>query len=143
VLSKATTFDRRQRVLRLPDEQPGIRVADIARPLSVSESTIRNDLDVPAETGHLARVSGGALPIDGHPGKSKTSIARLRALGAAEKVSAPGCRSGGGRRLDPARCQHTAHFVGTCLRDRLITSSLPVPTSTSMTPMPERTLPAW
>lgn len=56
-----TTFERRQRLLELVQKQPGIRVPEIARLLSVSQGTVRNDLRALAEAKQLVRVRGGAV----------------------------------------------------------------------------------
>ncbi len=85
MLSRSTTFDRRQRVLKLLHEQPGVRVADIAQLLGVSEGTVRNDLNALAESGQLARVRGGAVPTDDRPGQSRTFIDRLMVHHAAKQ----------------------------------------------------------
>jgi ribose transport system substrate-binding protein len=59
-----TTHERRQRLLILIHEQPGIRVPELALRLGVSQGTIRNDLNALTETGQLTRVRGGAVPMD-------------------------------------------------------------------------------
>ncbi|MCL4266317.1 MAG: substrate-binding domain-containing protein [Anaerolineae bacterium] len=55
------TFERRQNILRLLAEQPGLRVGDMAEMFQVSEGTIRNDLNVLESEGQLRRVRGGAV----------------------------------------------------------------------------------
>lgn len=45
-------------------EQPGVRVPELARLLSVSEATVRTDMNALAEAGLLTRVRGGAVPRD-------------------------------------------------------------------------------
>lgn len=59
-----TTYERRQRLLQLIHDQPGIRVVELAALLEVSEGTIRNDLNVLAQAGQLTRVRGGAVPAE-------------------------------------------------------------------------------
>lgn len=59
--SVLTTFERRQSLLDLLKNQPGIRVPEIAKSLGVSEGTVRNDLNALEEEGHLMRVHGGAV----------------------------------------------------------------------------------
>ena len=59
-----TTFERRFRLLNILREQPGIRVPDLARRLSVSEGTIRNDLKALSDSGQLTRVWGGGVPLE-------------------------------------------------------------------------------
>ncbi len=60
-----TTFERRQRILGLLRERPGIRVPELAKLLIVSEGTIRNDLRALEKAGELTRVRGGAVVRDG------------------------------------------------------------------------------
>ncbi len=73
-----TAFERRQRVLLLLHDQPGIRVVQIANLLCVSEGTIRNDLNALAKAGQLERVRGGGVPTDDHPAHSAAFAARFR-----------------------------------------------------------------
>jgi ribose transport system substrate-binding protein len=60
-------FERRQMILRLLREQPGLKVAEFARKLDVSEGTVRNDLAVLEREQHLRRVRGGAVLLDPPP----------------------------------------------------------------------------
>lgn len=55
-----TTFERRQRILALLREKPGIKVTELAQKLGVSEGTIRNDLIALEQNNQLKRVRGGA-----------------------------------------------------------------------------------
>ena len=59
-----TTFERRQTVLRLLGERPGIKVTDLAVVLEVSEGTIRNDLNALERENQVRRVRGGAVRIE-------------------------------------------------------------------------------
>ena len=65
-----TRFERRQTILRLLREQPGIKVSQMADLLDVSAGTIRNDLNALEEEEKVRRVLGGAVlvepPLDGH-----------------------------------------------------------------------------
>jgi ribose transport system substrate-binding protein len=56
-----TTFERRQSILRLLREQPGVRVPQLSSLLNVSEGTIRNDLNALEAEQRLRRVRGGAV----------------------------------------------------------------------------------
>ena len=60
-------FTRRQQLLRLLQEQPGLRVPQLAAALEVSEGTIRNDLDALEREEKIRRVRGGAVSIAGEP----------------------------------------------------------------------------
>jgi DeoR/GlpR family transcriptional regulator of sugar metabolism len=57
-------FERQQRIATLLRETPGIKVAGLAKALSVSQGTIRNDLETMEQAGVLARVRGGAVLLD-------------------------------------------------------------------------------
>jgi len=90
-----TTFERRQRLLALLQQQPGIRVPELASLLGVSQGTIRYDFNALAESGQLTRVRGGAALPDGMDVQSlafaarahTNELAKLRiARGAAELV---------------------------------------------------------
>ena len=59
-----TTFERRQTILRLLKEQPGVKVTRLAEILDVSEGTIRNDLSTLENEQALQRVRGGAILVE-------------------------------------------------------------------------------
>lgn len=59
-----TTFERRQKLLRILEEQPGTKVKNLADFLEVSEGTIRNDLDALEKETKVRRVRGGAVLVD-------------------------------------------------------------------------------
>jgi len=56
-----TTYERRHSLLELLRKQPGLRVPELAIALSVSEGTVRNDLNALEQQGVLMRVHGGAV----------------------------------------------------------------------------------
>ncbi|MCB8968884.1 MAG: substrate-binding domain-containing protein [Ardenticatenaceae bacterium] len=56
-----TIFERRQNILRLLAEQPGLKVGDMAEIFQVAEGTIRNDLNALESEEKLRRVRGGAV----------------------------------------------------------------------------------
>jgi ribose transport system substrate-binding protein len=80
-----TTFERRQRILRLLRDQSGIKVTELAQRLDVSEGTIRNDLSTLEKAGQLTRVRGGAVLRDGHRFISASFSARARVNTAAKQ----------------------------------------------------------
>jgi DeoR/GlpR family transcriptional regulator of sugar metabolism len=80
-----TTYERRQRILGLLRERPGIRVPELARLLSVSEGTIRNDLRALEKAGELTRVRGGAVVRDGRDFISPAFRARTEVSATAKK----------------------------------------------------------
>lgn len=55
------SFERRQQLLIILRENPGIRVPELSGLLNVSEGTIRNDLSALSKSGQLMRVRGGAV----------------------------------------------------------------------------------
>lgn len=59
-----TTFERRQNIIRLLSDQPGMRVPEMAEIFGVSDGTIRNDLNALEDSGKLQRVRGGAVVIN-------------------------------------------------------------------------------
>jgi DeoR/GlpR family transcriptional regulator of sugar metabolism len=71
-------FERRQRIVSLLREQPGVKVTELARQLGVSEGTIRNDLNTLEDKGELTRVRGGAIIPQDRPIISPAFAARLR-----------------------------------------------------------------
>lgn len=56
-----TSHERRETILDLLREQPGLRVTELAEKLVVSEGTVRNDLNALEENGMLTRIHGGAV----------------------------------------------------------------------------------
>ncbi|MEM7800237.1 MAG: substrate-binding domain-containing protein [Chloroflexota bacterium] len=56
-----TTFERRQAIIRILTEQPGIRTSELSDLLDVSIGTIRNDLNALQSEGEIRRVRGGAI----------------------------------------------------------------------------------
>jgi ribose transport system substrate-binding protein len=60
-LKTLTTYERRQLIVRILEEQSGIKVTDLADMLNVSEGTVRNDLAVLDEENQIKRVRGGAV----------------------------------------------------------------------------------
>ena len=80
-----TTFERRQRILGLLREQPGVRVPELARLLNVSEGTIRNDLRALEKAGELTRVRGGAVVQDDRAFISPAFSARVEVNTVAKK----------------------------------------------------------
>jgi ribose transport system substrate-binding protein len=75
---RMTAFERRQRILDLLRDQPGIKVTDLAQRLDVSEGTIRNDLSALEREGVLRRVRGGAVLRQSHRFVSPSFAARAR-----------------------------------------------------------------
>ena len=70
-------FERRQQLTTILQEQPGIRVPELAVLLDVSEGTIRNDLNSLAGSGQVNRVRGGAVLLSEQYSRSPIFTARL------------------------------------------------------------------
>jgi DeoR/GlpR family transcriptional regulator of sugar metabolism/ABC-type sugar transport system substrate-binding protein len=80
-----TPFERQQRLLQLLQEQPGIRVPELAQILDVSQGTIRNDLRAMEEAGRLTRVRGGAVVRQERPLISSAFAVRTQVNARAKK----------------------------------------------------------
>lgn len=74
-----TTYERRQMILRMLQENAGVKVTELARQLEVSEGTIRNDLEALDKERQLVRVRGGAVARDQNliPGYTISARARV------------------------------------------------------------------
>ena len=83
-----TTYERRQMLLELLRQQPGLRVRELAKALSVSEGTIRNDLNALEEEGRLQRVHGGAVLDDSEQFQNNSFLRRFRQNPAAKRAIA-------------------------------------------------------
>jgi len=71
------TFERRQRLISILREKPGIRVPEAAALLEVSEGTIRNDLNSLAGSGQVTRVRGGGVVLNDQQSRSPIFSNRL------------------------------------------------------------------
>ena len=59
---------RREKIASLLEKAGEVTIADLARRLSVSEMTVRRDLDALAEEDRAIRTHGGACALRGHAG---------------------------------------------------------------------------
>ena len=71
-----TSHERRQTILRLLREQPGIKATNLAELLGVSVGTIRNDLNNLEADRRIQRVWGGAIVLD-PPEIASSSLAEI------------------------------------------------------------------
>lgn len=83
-----TTHERRQRLIEILLEQPGLRVPELAAILHVSEGTIRNDLTALDKEGQVMRVRGGASVKSDLQAQSVSFSARIRKNHAAKEMIA-------------------------------------------------------
>jgi DeoR/GlpR family transcriptional regulator of sugar metabolism len=73
-----TSYLRRQKLLQLIQQEPDLRVPELAMKLCVSEGTIRNDLNSLAMEGQVIRVHGGAFSVSNQQGSSPAFATRAR-----------------------------------------------------------------
>ena len=73
-----TTYERRQSLLDILRDQPGLRVPELAKALDVSEGTVRNDLNALEEEGRLKRVHGGAVLNDQDEFQNNSFVRRYK-----------------------------------------------------------------
>ena len=59
-----STEQRRDEIIKLVEENGKVRVADLSKIYSISEVSIRKDLEYLEMTGHLSRVHGGAIGLN-------------------------------------------------------------------------------
>jgi len=85
---KKITVDRREQILKLITEKGKVYVHELSALFSVSEVTIRNDLDQLEKKNHLIRARGGAMKIEGQVSldfklsdKHKLNFAEKAAIG--------------------------------------------------------------
>jgi DeoR/GlpR family transcriptional regulator of sugar metabolism len=83
-LCDLTTYERRQSLLEVLRNQPGLRVPELAVALKVSEGTVRNDLNALANEGQLRRVHGGAVLNDQPQFQNNSFLRRFRQNAAAK-----------------------------------------------------------
>lgn len=69
------TEERYERILQLLSERGAVTVAELSELLTISESTIRRDLNTLAEMGKLNKVFGGATAIKQSSGIFETDVA--------------------------------------------------------------------
>jgi len=76
--SDLTTYERRQSLLNILRNQPGLRVPEIAKTLGVSDGTVRNDLNALEEEGRLKRVHGGAVLTEQNQFQNNSFVLRYK-----------------------------------------------------------------
>jgi DeoR/GlpR family transcriptional regulator of sugar metabolism len=114
-----TTYERRQSMLDILRKQPGLRVPELAQALSISEGTVRNDLNALEEEGKLKRVHGGAV-LNGQDQFQNNSFVRRFKQNPAPKLAiareAVGLVNDGDSILLDA--SSTAYYLAQALSDR-------------------------
>lgn len=115
-----TTHLRRQSMLDLLRNQPGLSVVKLAQMLGISEGTVRNDLNVLEEEGKLKRVHGSAVVNNQDPFGNISSLLRFQKNAAAKlaiaREAALLINDGDSIFLDASS---TAHHLARRLSDRL------------------------
>ena len=110
---------RQQAILERVRSSGGVRVADLVRELSVSDMTIRRDLEVLAERGLVEKVHGGATVAGPgsteEPGFAAKSVRQQLEKEAIAQQAAQLVRPGTAIALSAGTTTWTlAHFWPTC-----------------------------
>jgi DeoR/GlpR family transcriptional regulator of sugar metabolism len=58
--------ERRSQIAQMVSEKGNVSVSDLVKQFSVTETSIRRDLNLLEDAGRLKRVHGGAVPVPGH-----------------------------------------------------------------------------
>jgi len=134
-----TTFERRQRLLDLIRKQPGLRVPEIAAQLSVSQGTVRNDLNALALMGQLTRVRGGATIIDNTPSPHPAFATRAKVNAEAKqhiaRWAADLIRDGDSILFDASTTvYHMARYLQDCRNLTVVTNGIDVARALAQNP---------
>jgi DeoR family transcriptional regulator, fructose operon transcriptional repressor len=121
--------ERRQKVLDLISERGFIALADLAKELETSESTIRRDLDYWDQHGAIKRTHGGAVFVADNgtfPALDDRAAKQLEEKRAIAKVAAAAIRDGDAILLDggTTTLEVARLLVGRQLQ--IVTNSLPI-----------------
>ncbi len=114
-----TTYVRRKSLIDLLRKQPGLRVAELAKALDVSDGTVRNDLNALEEEKRLVRVHGGAVLNEQDQFKNNSFLLRFQKNAAAKlaiaREAAVLVNDGDSILLDASS---TAYYLAQALSDR-------------------------
>jgi DeoR/GlpR family transcriptional regulator of sugar metabolism len=121
--------ERRQRVLDLVSERGFVALADLARTIQVSESTVRRDLDYWHQQGALRRTHGGAIYVgdgSGLPALEERSARQLEEKRLIARAAAGRIRDGDTILLDggTTTLEVARQLAGRSLQ--IVTNSLPI-----------------
>jgi DeoR family fructose operon transcriptional repressor len=121
--------ERRQRVLDLVSRQGFVALAELAKSIDASESTLRRDLDYWDQQGALKRTHGGAIYVgDGSalPALEERASSQLEEKRAIAQVAAARIRDGDAVLLDggTTTLEVARLLVGRSLQ--IVTNSLPI-----------------
>ena len=83
-----TLYARRQSLLELLGERPGLSVPELAKALRISEGTVRNDLNALEQQGWLMRVHGGAVLKERYQFQNNSFMLRFQKNTAAKRAIA-------------------------------------------------------
>ena len=126
-----TTYERRRSLLELLRKQPGLRVPELALALSVSEGTVRNDLNALEQQGRLTRVHGGAVLNHPVQFQNNSFLRRFQQNGAAKlaiaREAAHLVKDGDSILLDASStAYYLARALSECRRLRVMTNGFEV-----------------
>lgn len=93
------SFERRNKIIQLVNEQGTVLVQDLAGVFAASEATIRADLRFLEQKGVVTRFHGGAAKI--MSGNSETETREVGFKERFQLASAPKQNSAGGSQNDP------------------------------------------
>lgn len=114
-----TIYSRRQSLLEILRNQPGLRVPELAKTLGVSEGTVRNDFDALENEGRLKRVHGGAILYEQDQFQNNSFMRRYNQNVAAKRAiareAAALIKDGDSIFLDASS---TAYYLARALADR-------------------------
>jgi DeoR/GlpR family transcriptional regulator of sugar metabolism len=121
--------ERRQRVLDLVSTKGFVALGDLARAISVSESTIRRDLDFWHEKGAVRRTHGGAIYVGDSsalPPLEDRQASQLDEKRAIARVAAERIRDGDTVLLDGGTTTLEVARLLTGRAVQIVTNSLPI-----------------
>ena len=138
-VTKLISFERRQRLVNILKEQPGINVPELSRKLDVSEGTVRNDLNNLAELGLLVRVRGGAVVKDVDKKQitafTTRSVTNIEIKESIARAAAQQAEDGDSILLDASSTVfHLAGFLQDRRNSRIITNGIEVARKLSNNP---------
>ncbi len=120
--------ERRQKILDLVSERGYISLAELAKTVDVSESTLRRDLDYWDQQGFIRRTHGGAVLHDNHalPALEERASRELEEKRAIAKAAADRVRDGDAVLLDggTTTLEVARLLVGRPIQ--VVTNSLPI-----------------
>lgn len=79
---------RRQRIRSVVEARRAVRLDELSLALGVSQATVRRDLDELEAEGHVRRVHGGVVAVDGRPAEPHFEVKAAEAAEEKERIAA-------------------------------------------------------